>query len=972
LFAPEPKSGGKAKKVHLKTIAVYELLDLTVWPGQNIGLPSYHVDYEVVFVSHIPDAPLSFVMISIKHELLLVGIVTAASAAVVSNVLADEQVDYLRQIKPVLAKRCYACHGSLKHEGGLRLDTAGLAIRGGDDGPVIIPGDAAASVLIQRVTATDESERMPPIGEPLHPGQIAALRTWIAQKATAPADEQPEADPRDHWAFRPIIRPAVPKVASVQWVRNPIDAFIAQQHEQCGLTPQVEAPPDVLMRRLSLDLIGLPSSEEDLALLKAKGASGWYEPVVERLLNDPRYGERWARHWMDVWRYSDWWGLGAELRNSQHHIWHWRDWIIESLNANTPYDEMVRLMLAADELHPEDLNKLRATGFLARNYFLFNRNQWMDEVIEHVSKGFLGLTMNCAKCHDHKFDPISQIDYYRMRAFFEPYHVRLDVIPGEPDLSRDGVPRVFDGLPDAPTYVFTRGQESMPDKSNVIAPGVPDFLVGGKFAIHPVLLPKTASQPERQRWVLESYMSAAQKQVASAEAAVAVARERIAVAKKEVTSAQVAAANAEIKVAELAADAARSELVDVTLRAAAMRAAWAKEDSTSTDAAFADAECSTAGEAVKAERRTEVAKARHAVAELELKLSRAPADQKPELKKQLGTARDTLTKAEQLAAAKITAADHYTRLVGAKWTPTRFLSSTKDDPQVEFQAQSTGRRSALAAWITNPRNPLTARVAVNHIWMRHMGTPLVASVFDFGRKGSQPTHPELLDWLAAEFIASGWDMKHLHRLIVTSSAYRMSSSNSHSDANIAKDQDNLHLWRRSPVRLEAEAVRDSVLWLAGTLDPTRGGPPVPLASQADSTRRSLYFFHSNNECNLFLATFDEAGVKECYRRDQSVVPQQALALTDSRLVHDAAGQIEKRLSQPATSGMPAPDDAEFVKEAFYRLLGIRASGDEVRASTEALAAWRALPGAGGDAKADTARVYLIWALLNHNDFITVR
>lgn len=215
-------------------------------------------------------------------------------------------------------------------------------------------------------------------------------------------------------------------------------------------------------------------------------------------------------------------------------------------------------------------------------------------------------------------------------------------------------------------------------------------------------------------------------------------------------------------------------------------------------------------------------------------------------------------------------------------------------------------------------------------------------------------------------------MKHLHRLIVLSSAYRMSSSSAGSDANVAKDPDNLHLWRRSPMRLESEVVRDSILSLAGTLDLTRGGPPVAPAAQADSERRSLYFFHSNNDRNLFLSTFDEAGVKECYRRDQSIVPQQALALADSRLVHDAAGQIAKRLSQPAGTGISPPTDWEFVQKAFYVLVGIRANDEETRASLKAIAEWRTRPDAAGDSKVDRARDYFIWALLNHNDFITLR
>ena len=918
----------------------------------------------------------------------LILMVMVAGGLVVATGRAEEPIDYLRQIKPVLAERCFACHGAFKQESGLRLDTAALAIQGGDGGSAITPGDAAGSHLIQRVTASDLSERMPPEGEPLKSEQIATLRAWITQNAPAPADELPEPDPRDHWAFRPIVKPQVPQLTNSVWVRNPIDAFITQKHEQLDLMPQVEAPREVLVRRLYLDLVGLPPTEEELTQLDADSADGWYDRLVQRLLEDPRHGERWARHWMDIWRYSDWWGLGDQLRNSQPHIWHWRDWIIESLNANTPYDEMVRLMLAADELYPNDPDKLRATGFLARNYFLFNRNQWMEETVEHVSKGFLGLTLNCAKCHDHKYDPLHQVDFYRFRAYFEPYHVRLDMVPGETDLARDGIARVFDGLPDAPTYRFERGQESQPDKSKVIAPGVPALLAFNEHAIQPVSLPKEAWQPERLPWVLESYLTAAQKNVAAAEASLAKVREQVEATKQQPVVAGTsngpdnssralegtkADAEAELHVSELSAGAARAELTSVERRAAAMRAAWAKEDDSTGEVKLAEAALTTAAEAMQAERQAAVAKAQHAVAEVEWKLRQAATDKKGALEKELSTARESLVKAEKNAAATISPEDKYTRLEGAKWTPTRFLSSTGDDPQVEFGANSTGRRTALAEWITDPRNPLTARVAVNHIWARHMGTPLVATVFDFGRKGSPPTHPELLDWLAAELIDSGWDMKHLHRLIVESSAYRMSSSVTGRDNNMAKDPDNLAFWRRTPIRLESEVVRDSILSLAGTLETSRGGPPVLPADQAASTRRSLYFFHSNNDRNLFLTTFDEAAVKECYRRDQSIVPQQALALSNSGLVHDAAHRIAERLSKRSTSvEQPPVDELEFVARAFYVVLGIRANDAELHASTKALETWRKLSDRAAAGSVDRAHVNFVWALFNHNDFVTLR
>lgn len=280
-------------------------------------------------------------------------------------VLADDAVDYVRQIKPILRERCIACHGALKQSAGLRLDTVALATRGGDSGASVQPGDAAASLLLERVTATDESMRMPQEGERLSAMQIELLRRWISEGARGPENEQPEVDPSKHWAFQPIVRPAIPAGRS-DWVRNPIDAFLERQHQQHGIRPQPEAARIVLLRRLHLDLVGIPPTLEEIATCEADPSPQWYETTVKRLLADPRHGERWARHWMDVWRYSDWWGLGDQLRNSQKHIWHWRDWIIASLNEDTPYDEMVRLMLAADELYPNDPNKLRASGYLAK------------------------------------------------------------------------------------------------------------------------------------------------------------------------------------------------------------------------------------------------------------------------------------------------------------------------------------------------------------------------------------------------------------------------------------------------------------------------------------------------------------------------------------------------------------------------------------------------------------------------------
>lgn len=912
-----------------------------------------------------------------------------AMVVVIANALPTlaEQVDYEKQIKPIFKARCTACHGVLKQEAGLRLDTGAFARKGGDSGSVIAEKNSASSQIISRVTSTDASERMPQEGEPLTEAQIALLRAWIDQGAVSPPDEQPEKDPREHWAFRPVVRPAVPDVSADRWVRNPIDAFIAAQHKLRGLQPQIEATRPVLVRRLYLDLIGLPPTLEQINDAEADQRDDWFEQLADRLLESPQHGERWARHWMDIWRYSDWWGLGEEMRNSNPHIWHWRDWIVDALNANTPYDEMIRQMLDADELYPNDPSKLRATGFLARQYFIFNRQSWLDETVEHVSKGFLGLTMNCAKCHDHKFDPIKQADYYRMRAFFEPYFVRVDMVPGEPNLTRDAMPRAFDSTQDLPTYLFVRGQESNPDKSKRIEPGVPELFAFKELNIAPVPIPREACEPERRPWVLTGYVNAATAKLTTAQNELVAANDRLAaaignqsdkatveskddpkVAKSSADSAQsIESARAGVSACESAVALAAAELCSVKSRAEAMKAEWAVADGGGNDTAASEAARRSASKSIAAERTAAVAKAKWTVADTALRLLKAADPQKEMIKAELAKARAALAQTETAAAAPISKEDHFTRLFGAKASATRFLSTTADDPTVPWGDHSTGRRKALVEWITDPRNPLTARVAVNHIWNRHMGTPLAPNVFELGRNGPVPTNPELLDWLAAELIESGWDMKHLHRLIVSSATYRMSSETAGREADVEKDPDNIYWWRRNSIRLEAEAIRDSVLSLTGTLDLTMGGPPVQPANEDDSHRRSLYFFHSNNDRNLFLSTFDGALVTECYRRNQSVVPQQALAMSNSRLVLESAKPIAERITASLAPNRQQDDDT-FIRTAFLLLLGNLPDAAELSVSQEALQHWRALP----KSAPQDARSYFVWSLLNHNDFVTLR
>ena len=888
--------------------------------------------------------------------------------------------DYEAVLKPLLRERCVSCHGALQQKAGLRLDTVAGMLRGGKHGPVLVVGKAEQSVMVLRTSSADADERMPPEheGQPFSEAQVALLKQWITDGASAPAGETPEADPRDHWAFRPRQRPPVPTVARGDWVRNPIDAFISRSHEAATLSPRPEAPRRLQIRRLYLDLIGLPPTEAEMRQALGDPSEEGYARTVDRLLEDPRHGERWARHWMDVWRYSDPWGLGDQHRNSARHLWHWRDWIVESLNANLPYDEMIRLMLAADESHPDDLEQLRATGFLARNYFLFNRNQWLDETVEHVGKAFLGLTLNCAKCHDHKYDPLPQTDYYRMRAFFEPYQVRMDLVPGEADLARDAIPRAYDRNPETPTYLFVRGQETQPDRSRVIAPGVPAVLGLRMPDIRPVDLPPTAWQPERRPWVLETQVRVARQELETvrAEAARALAK-----AAASTNAAASVSSSAKIAVAE-------ARLESVIRRAEAQRASW---NNSPTSASAAETTDAARRAAVTAERREKLARHRLTLAETELKRATAEASKKDALTKELATQTERLIALEKEAAQEPASSDTFSPFPGMAWVPTRFLDSTKDDPAVPPQHHSTGRRTALARWITDPGNPLTARVAVNHLWNRHFGASLAPALFDLGRKGGTPEHAELIDWLACELVDHNWSLKHLHRLIVTSAAYRMDSTLAGASAELARDPDNRHWWRRTPIRLESQVIRDALLTHAGRLDTTHGGPTVGSSDQAQSRRRSLYFHHSNNDRNLFLTTFDEALVKECYRRETSIVPQQALALLNGRMVGDCAPDIARNLTATA----PNSSDEAFVRHAFEQLLGFEPGPAELQAALEALrgpfarsageAGGKVGPATGASAvKAQKtqaqaqqdvpmpARARLVWSLVNHGDFVTLR
>ncbi len=905
------------------------------------------------------------------HRLAPFALILCVGAPVLR---ADDAVDYAKQIKPILKQRCFSCHGALKQKADLRLDTVALMREGGDNGPALTPGSAAQSPIVHRVTSTEPAKRMPPLseGEPLTAQQIDLLRRWIDQGAQGPANEKKEEDPREHWAFRKPVRAALPPVPDAAWSKNPIDTFIAAQQLKQGLTPQPLAAPEQQLRRVYIDLIGLPPTREELneylqecQVAKPQAAEAAYEKVVERLLSSPQYGERWARHWMDVWRYADWYGRRhvPDVWNSAPQIWRWRDWIVKSLNADKGYDRMVQEMLAADEIAPEDDAAAVATGFLVRNWYALNPHQWMRDNVEHTGKAFLGLTFNCCHCHDHKYDPITQEEYFRFRAFFEGIDLRQDRVPGEGDpgpfqkyeysvlrkIAKLGTVRVYDAQPDAKTYMYAGGDERNKLKDKPPArPLGPTFLGGDKVKVESVSLPADVVSPALKSFTVHEEIVKRKK--ALADARTALEKTRVAHAPLpavEMAEAHCAAVDADLSayLARLAADRIQHKLDPGDLKAASVVAS-------------------------KAERRAALCLAKEKLLEGIQSQSQAKVKVDAASPKEKDAAWKALKAAEQQFDAlkkNFAAAEKNAAVESDKYTP---LGPS-------FPATSSGRRRALAQWITSRDNPLTARVAVNHIWLRHFDRPLVESVFDFGRNGKRPSHPQLLDWLAVEFMDSGWSMKHVHRLIVTSRTYRLQSA-SGSNPSLAKDPDNRGYWRTNSKRLEAEAVRDSLLYLAGELDLTLGGPTIENSEEIQSKRRSLYFavFPEDGGHLKFLELFDAPDACECYRRADSVMPQQALALTNNDLAVSVSRILARRLTEKLKT--PSQDDG-FIVGAFEQILTRRPSAQEMDFCRGFLGKQRDLY-RQNDAKALGAssdpvlrsRESLVRALLSHNDFVTVR
>jgi hypothetical protein len=768
---------------------------------------------------------------------LLWNSVTAIAAESGNEAMFHEQVF------PLLRGACFECHShqSERIRGGLVLDSRAGIMAGGENGAVLIPGEPDQSRLIRVVRHDDPHLRMPSKRDPLSPAQIAILENWIrlgapwpeipgSGAATGAMTQRPRGgitdEDRAWWAFQPVREPTPPSVRDPHWATSPLDRFVLARMEQEGLAPSPPADPVAFIRRLTFDLTGLPPTPDEVDAFvdaarqdRTRAVAEW----VDRLLASPRYGERWARHWLDLVRYAE--SDGYRVDDYRPTVWRYRDWVVQAFNRDLPYDRFVQAQLAGDELWPDDPQSARvATAFLRHWIYEYNnrdvRGQWqtiLNDLTDVTGDLFLGMGIQCARCHDHKFDPILQKDYFRLQAFFAPLLPRQD-------------------LPVA-----------------------------------------TASEEAAHANRMAAWRDAAGDSLRELESFEEPVRRR-------------AAESATIKFPEdiqalLRTSAAERSLHERQLAALAQRQI--------------DYEWARLGTHLKGDE-----KPRHEALQKQVQTFAA---RKPEPLPMAFTVTDLGPDAPPI---------HLPKAKDGSPVEPGFLSVLDPRPAMitrpESAPQSTGRRTALAAWITSPDNPLTARVLVNRVWQYHFGRGLAVNASDLGHLGEPPSHPELLDWLAARFVRDGWSLKQLHRLILTSATYGQAASPS-PGVTPAADPENRSLARFPTRRLEAEQIRDAMFAATGELDRTAGGPSVDFARP----RRSIYSRVTRNVRDPLLEVFDAPdGFASTARRNVTTTPTQALLLINQQFLVQRSRAFARRLVREAGEA-----DAQRVMRAYELALG---------------------------------------------------
>jgi hypothetical protein len=784
-----------------------------------------------------------------------------------------KEMIFERDVRPILKKHCFQCHGEEKKEGGLDVRLARTLTKGGDTGAAIVPGKSHASLLLERLRAGE----MPPEKIHLRPttAEIETIAGWIdsGAKTARPEPDDPALVPkvmpedREHWAFQPVRRPRLPQAAAESRGRTPVDAFILQRLSQAGLQMSGEAERATLVRRLSLDLIGLPPTWEEVKACLADYRPDWYERLCDRLLGSPHYGERWGRHWLDVAGYADSEGYN-DADTQREEAYRYRDYVIRSLNANKPLDRFIVEQLAGDELltppyqnlTSEQAQLLEATGFLrmapdgtgsSNPDQTAARNDVIAETLKVVSTSLLGLTVGCAQCHDHRYDPIPQTDYYRLRAVFEPaFDVKnwreprrrlISLLSEDEKKSAAEVERealavqagINVKLKEFQAWVFDREVEQMPA----------DLRESAREAGLAWQTDRNQLSTEQKK-LLDDYPSL---KVPATEGGLNLFLSKY---KREEELKQAVDANAK--------------------EVAAIRAKKPKE--------------------------------------LFVRALTEPTSEPP--------------------PTHIFLRGNFTAL-GETVTPGDLIvlgsESESEIPCDDPNLPTTGRRLALAHRLTRPDHPLVPRVLANRVWLHHFGRGLVGTPSDFGTQGERPTHPELLDWLASELVTSGWDLKALHRQIVCSTTYRQSSEGNGRGESI--DATNALIWRAPVRRLEAETIRDSMLAVSGQLAARMFGPPVPVSADAnnqivvgggkrdaEASRRSIYVQVRRSQPPYALHVFDAPQMEpNCEQRNSSTVAPQSLLMLNSQFVVDQSLEFAERVM--AATG----DDIEQQVAMAYRL-----------------------------------------------------
>lgn len=857
------------------------------------------------------------------------------------------------RVRPVLADRCLNCHGPSQQKSGLRLDSREAVLKGGDLGPAIVPGDPDQSLLINAVAHTDDFLKMPPGPETLPDEVIHDLTDWVRAGAPWPqaspsADSNPS--PTTHWAFQPLRKPDPPAEQSADDADNPIDAFLRARLDPLGLTFSPEADRRTLIRRLSFDLTGLPPSPEEIQEFLSDVAPEAYARLVDRLLDSPRYGERWGRHWLDVARYADTKGYVFDQERRYPFAYTYRDYVIRAFNEDKPYNQFIHEQLAADLL-PErgDPSDLAALGFLTvGRRFLNKQEDIIDDRIDVTTRGLLGLTVACARCHDHKYDPIPAEDYYSLYGVFasseEPEELPL-LTNHAGDASEAYLAERHKRAAEVRAYLEAKrveyGDDLMARLAEYLAAAVELDLNAG----HPefdATARKADLRPRLLRRVIMGWASWTGSATSVDDPflgpwhALAMPADPSEFAKKvsELASsweAELASGPADstrvLVLRAVIGDKPPESRVELARRYGTLLSRIVREPENPEIATIREQLAITEGPISLPEDDRELVRfferdERNKLRELERKLA------------ELDATHPEAPPRAMVMVDKERPYDPYIFLRGnpgrrGAEVPRRFLQILAGPDRQPFQKGSG--RLELAQAITSPENPLTARVLVNRIWMHHFGRPLVNTPSDFGFRSDPPTHPELLDWLAATFIEDGWSIKRLHRRIVLSQAYRQQSLDR--PECLAVDPENALVWKQNRRRLELEPLRDAMLAAAGQLDLTMGGRSVDVTDAPFSTRRTVYGFIDRQNLPGLFRTFDLASPDTSNPlRYETTVPQQALFLMNSPFVAEQARHVARRLENGTSDSA-----ADRVRALYTCLLGREAEAEEIALGIEFVA-----------------------------------